>query len=138
MRTGAVPCRADRGLHVATDDPLRGDAYRPGKSAPQEAAMTILDVILRHAVFVPPDGSLETTLEAWEATGLDAHEVEEWMSARCFVPDAARDLADAGVTPGMARLRTSAGGGAYVDTIGFKVANGDLGVDEARELVGAL
>ena len=99
--------------------------------------MTILDVILRNRPFAR-NGDLNATVEAWEAAGMDAHEVEEWLSVRCFSPDTARDLADAGVTPEMARTRTSAGGGGYFDTVGFKVGNGDLGVDEARELVGAV
>jgi hypothetical protein len=56
--------------------------------------------------------------------------------ARCFDPSAARDLADAGVTTEMARMKTSAGAGDYVDTVGFKVSAGDIEVDEARELAG--
>lgn len=51
-------------------------------------------------------------------------------------PSAARDLADAGVSPEMARMKTSAGAGDYTDTVGFKVSAGDIEVDEARELAG--
>jgi len=48
------------------------------------------------------------------------------LEARCFEPQAARSLAGLGVTPGQAASRTRDGGGEYVDTIGYKVANGDL------------
>ena len=47
----------------------------------------------------------------------------------------ARDLADAGVTPGDARMKTAAGAGDYTDTVGFKVSTGDLEVEEARDLL---
>jgi hypothetical protein len=34
-------------------------------------------------------------------------------------------------------MKTNAGAGDYVDTVGFKVSDADLEVDEARDLVGA-
>jgi hypothetical protein len=34
-------------------------------------------------------------------------------------------------------MKTSAGAADYVDTVGFKVSDGDLEVEEARDLVGA-
>jgi hypothetical protein len=98
--------------------------------------MTVRDAVVKHGHFAHA-GDPGGTAEAWEEVGLDAHEVDEWLEARCFSPAAARDLADAGVTPDMARMRTSAGAGDYVDTVGFKVSDGDLSPDEARELVGA-
>jgi hypothetical protein len=51
-------------------------------------------------------------------------------------PSSARDLADAGVTPEMARMKTSVGAGDYTDTVGFKVSDSDIEVEEARDLVG--
>ncbi len=75
--------------------------------------------------------------EAWEETGLDAAQVEEWLNARCFNPSAAEDMADVGITPQMAMMKTEAGSGDYVETVAFKVATGDLEVEEAGELVGA-
>jgi len=98
--------------------------------------MTIRDVIERHGPVEDAD-SLNATAEAWEEAGLDAAEVEEWLNARCFNPDAARDMADVGITPQMAQMKTDAGAGHYVDTVAFKVAAGDLEVEEARDLVGA-
>jgi hypothetical protein len=97
---------------------------------------TIRDVIERHGHFAH-GGNPDDTAETWAESGFEAHEVEEWLAARCFDPSAARDLADTGVTPELARTKTNAGAGDYVDTIGFKVSNGDLEVDEARDLAGA-
>ena len=98
--------------------------------------MTVFDVIVAHGHFAH-GGDPQSTAEAWEEAGFDAAEVQEWLLARCFTPAAARDLADAGVTAEMARMRTSAGAGDYTDTIGFKVADGDLSAEEARDILGA-
>lgn len=98
--------------------------------------MTVFDVIVAHGHFAH-GGDPQSTAEAWEESGFDAAEVQEWLLARCFTPAAARDLADAGVTAEMARMRTSAGAGDYTDTVGFKVADGDLSAEEARDILGA-
>jgi hypothetical protein len=98
--------------------------------------MTIRGVIDKYGYFAH-GGNPEDAAETWAESGFGADEVDEWLRARCFHPSAARDLADAGLTPEMAAMRTNAGAGDYVDTVGFKVADGDLEVDEARELVGA-
>jgi hypothetical protein len=97
--------------------------------------MTIRDVIESHGHFAH-GGNPDDAAETWAECGFEAPEVQEWLAARCYAPDAARDLADAGITPVMAAMKTGAGAGDYVDTVGFKVSDGDLGVDEARELVG--
>ena len=98
--------------------------------------MTIRDVIERHGHFAH-GGNPDDAAETWTESGFSADEADEWLKARCFHPSAARDLADAGVTPEMAATRTEAGSGDYVDTVGFKVADGDLEVEEARDLLGA-
>lgn len=98
--------------------------------------MTIRDVIESHGHFAH-GGNPDDAAEAWAESRFTADDVDEWLKARCFHPSAARDLADAGVTPEMAAMRTEAGAGDYVDTVGFKVADGDLEVEEARDLVGA-
>jgi len=97
--------------------------------------MTVREVIEKHGHFAQ-GGNPDDAAETWVESGFEADEVEEWLSARCFNPSAARDLADSGVTAEMARMKTSAGSGDYVDTVGFKVSDGDLEVEEARELVG--
>lgn len=98
--------------------------------------MTIRDVIEKHGHFAHA-GNPDDTAEAWAEAGFETDEVDEWLLARCFDPSAARDLADAGVTPEMARMKTNAGRGDYTDTVGFKASAGDLEAAEARDLVGA-
>jgi hypothetical protein len=60
--------------------------------------MTIRAVIESHGHFAH-GGSPNNTAETWVVSGFEAHEVDEWLNARCFDPSAARDLADAGVKP---------------------------------------
>jgi hypothetical protein len=98
--------------------------------------MTIRDVIEKHGHFAH-GGNPDDAAETWAESGFEANEVDEWLLARCFDPSAARDMADAGVTPEMARMKTNAGAGDYTDTVGFKVSDGDLEVGEACDLVGA-
>jgi hypothetical protein len=97
--------------------------------------MTIRAVIETHGHFAH-GGNPDDAAETWMESGFEADDVNEWLLARCFDPSAARDLVDAGVTAQMARMKTGAGAGDYVDTVGFKVSAGNLEVDEARELVG--
>jgi hypothetical protein len=113
--------------------PRPGASYEAGDGG---GAMNVRSVIVSHGHFAhggDPDGAGE----AWEEAGFQAAEVHEWLDARCFSPAAARDLADVGVTPEMARMKTSQGAGDYVDTVAFKVSDGDLAPEEARDLVGA-
>jgi hypothetical protein len=98
--------------------------------------MMIRDVIQSHGDFAAR-GNPDAAAEAWAEAGFNAAEVEEWLKARCFDAGAARDLADADVTAAMAATRTEAGRGDYTDTVGFKVADGDLEVGEAREIAAA-
>jgi hypothetical protein len=97
--------------------------------------MTVREVIERHGHFAH-GGNPDDTAETWEESGFEAREVDEWLVARCFDPGAARDLADAGVSPADARMKTAAGEGDYTDTVGFKVSAGDLEAEEARDLLG--
>jgi hypothetical protein len=97
--------------------------------------MTIRDVIEKHCHFAH-GGNPDDTAETWAESGFEAHEVDEWLNARCFNPDATRDLADAGVIADDARMKTGAGRGDYMETIGFKVSAGDLEPEEARDLLG--
>jgi hypothetical protein len=97
--------------------------------------MTIRDVVERHGEFAH-GGDPQSSVEAWEETGLSPAEVGEWLAARCFDPGAAEDMADAGITAEMAAMHTHAGSGDYLDTVAFKVAAGDIEVDEARQLLG--
>ena len=60
--------------------------------------MTIRAVVESHGHFAH-GGNPEDTAETWAESGFEAHEVDEWLKARCFDPSAARDLADAGIDP---------------------------------------
>jgi hypothetical protein len=63
----------------------------------------------------------------WTDAGFDDETTRRWLQARCFDPEAARDLADLGVTPGQAAKRTRDGAGeSYIDTIAYKVSKGQL------------
>jgi len=64
--------------------------------------------------------------KAWTAAGFDDEEAARWLEARCFDPQAARDLEELAVTPAQASKRTRDGRRDYLDTIAFKVASGDL------------
>ena len=68
----------------------------------------------------------EAAAKAWTDAGFEDEATARWLAARCFDPEAARALADSGVTPEQASKRTRDGGGDYVDTIAFKVSSGDL------------
>ena len=97
--------------------------------------MTIRDVIERYG-YLAHRGDLDAASEAWEETGMESGEVEGWLEARCFDPEAAEDMDDVGITPDRASVRTDAGTGGYVDTVGYKVAAGDLTLEEACALLG--
>lgn len=75
----------------------------------------------------------EVAAQAWTDAGFGDEMTARWLRARCFDPSAARDLAEFGVTPEQAACRTRDGGKEpYLDTIAFKVANGDLTVRQAE------
>lgn len=74
---------------------------------------------------------------AWSVAGFDDEETEQWLEARCFDPQAARELADLGVTPGQASMRTRDGRRDYRDTIAFKVSSGDLSARQGAARAGS-
>ncbi len=71
-------------------------------------------------------GAAEIAAERWTHAGFDDELTVKWLRARCFDPGAARELSELGVTPEQSAVRTRDGGGGYIETIGYKVANGDL------------
>lgn len=99
--------------------------------------MTIGAVVEGHGHFAH-GGNPDATAEAWAQSGFEAHEVDGWLRARCFDPNAARYLTDSGVSAADASMKTEAGAGDYTDTVGFKVSAGDLELEEARDLLKAL
>ncbi len=89
--------------------------------APQTSAETIK----RYGELADRGGDPEAAAKAWEDAGFDDEMTARWLEARCFDPAAARALADLGVRPEQANVRTRDGGD-YLDTVAYKVANGDL------------
>ena len=78
----------------------------------------------------------ESVAYDWLAAGFDdEEEVAAWLDARCFRARAARRLDEAGFTPEQAALRTTAGRGDYEETIAYKLAQGDLTIEEARRII---
>ena len=89
-------------------------------------SITSIDTIRRYGEFADRGGEPATAAKAWTAAGFDDEATAMWLDARCFEPQAARDLADLAVTPTQASKRTRDGRGDYIDTIAYKVASGDL------------
>lgn len=71
-------------------------------------------------------GDPAAAARAWTDAGFDDEQTAKWLEARCFDPEAARELHDLRVTPAQAANRTRDGKRDYRDTIAFKVASGDL------------
>ena len=89
------------------------------------AAWTSVATIRQHGEFASR-GDPGAAAQAWTDAGFDDAMTARWLEARCFDAPAARAMADMGVAPEQAARRTRDGGGDYVDTIAYKVANGDL------------
>ena len=81
---------------------------------------TSIDTIARYGELADRGRNPAVAARAWSDAGFDDDETAKWLEARCFDPQAARDLAD------LASQRTRDGRRDYNDTIAFKVASGDL------------
>lgn len=88
-------------------------------------ARTSVETIKRYGELADRGGDAEAAAKAWSDAGFDDAMTARWLDARCFDPDAARALADLGVKPEQAAVRTRDGGD-YRETVAYKVANGDL------------
>ncbi len=89
-------------------------------------ARTNAETIRRHGELADRGGDAEVAARAWTEAGFSDQVTGRWLEARCFDPGSARALAELGVTPGQAAVRTRDGDGDYIDTIAYKVASGDL------------
>jgi len=89
-------------------------------------ATTSVDTISRYGELADRGDDPAVAAKAWTAAGFDDEQTAMWLDARCFDPQAARDLADLAVTPKQASKRTRDGRRDYIDTIAFKVASGEL------------
>ncbi|MDQ3720314.1 MAG: hypothetical protein M3350_05980 [Actinomycetota bacterium] len=88
-------------------------------------ARTDVATITRYGELADRGGDPGAAAQAWTDAGFDDATTSRWLEARCFDAAAARALADMAVSPEQAAKRTRDGGGG-LDTIGHKVANGDL------------
>jgi len=91
----------------------------------EPAARTSLETIERYGQFADRGAGPGAAAQAWTEAGFSDELTARWLDARCFDPEAARALAELGVSPEQAAARTRDGGGG-LDTIAYKVANGDL------------
>jgi hypothetical protein len=92
----------------------------------EPARKTTVETIERYGELAMRGGAAATAAAAWTDAGFDDELTGRWLAVRCFDARAARELVELGVTPEQAGVRTRDGGGDYVDTIAYKVANGDL------------
>jgi len=99
---------------------------------------TTVSTIARYGELADPDGNPDAAAKAWSDAGFDDEQTVLWLDARCFRPEAARELADLGVTPKQASVRTRDGGAdGRPDTIAYKVANGDLSARQGAARAGS-
>lgn len=96
---------------------------------------TSVDTIARFGHLAEIGDDPAAAAKAWSNAGFDDEETAKWLEARCFDPQAARELAELLVTPGQASKRTRDGRRDYRDTIAFKVASGDLSPRQAAARV---
>jgi hypothetical protein len=100
-------------------------------------ARTSVDTITSFGELADQGEDPADAAKAWTDAGFDDEETTKWLEARCFDPVAARDLADLLVTPAQATKRTRDGKRDYIDTIAFKVANGDLSARQGAARAGS-
>jgi hypothetical protein len=93
-------------------------------------AQTMQEVIDNYGEWAHGGNVAETAVE-WECCGFAPEQAAAWLDARCWDPGAAQELAAEGVTPEQAAVKVDADEsyGYYVDTIGYKVSNGDLSAE---------
>ncbi len=99
--------------------------------------MTSIDTIRRYGELADRGSEPAVAARAWSDAGFDDERTAMWLEARCFDPQAARELAGLSVTPTQASKRTRDGRGDYLDTIAFKVANGDLSARQGAARAGS-
>ena len=91
----------------------------------EPAARTSVETIERYGQFAERGAGAAAAAQAWTEAGFSDELTARWLDARCFDPGAALALAELGVSPEQAAVRTRDGGG-DIDTVAHKVANGDL------------
>jgi hypothetical protein len=97
--------------------------------------VAMVEVIKRHGDFAYGNNSPEAVAIDWDDWNISTDEADAWLSARCFDPKAAHQLDDHDITPEQAGKITKRGTGNYRDTIGYKISNYDLTIEEAIEIL---
>jgi hypothetical protein len=101
----------------------------------EENIQMIVAVLRRHPE-TAGDAKIEETAREWMECGFDdPSEIEDWIDARCFTPDFASRLEEAGITPEQAAIETTRGNTNELDTLGNKIIRGTLSLNEARRII---
>jgi len=87
-------------------------------------ARTSVETIKQYGQLVDRGRVAEAASQAWTDARFEDGMNARWLEARCFDAGAARALAELGVTPEQAAVRTRDGGGGEIETIGWKVQTG--------------
>jgi hypothetical protein len=99
---------------------------------------TNVETIRQYGELADRGGDAGAAARSWTEEGFDDETTAQWLEARCFDPRSARALADLSVSPKQASKRTrDGGGGDYVDTIAYKVSNGDLSARQGAARAGS-
>ena len=93
----------------------------------------LTEIIKSHGDFAYGINKPEDIAIEWDDWDFTPEQVDAWLSARCFTPEAAHDLAEYNITPAQAGKMTELGG--YRDTVGYQYANDNITLDEAIEEV---
>lgn len=84
------------------------------------------------------DGGTMPSANEFIAAGVSPSEyLDVYYPAGGFDIDMIKELLEEGLTPSQLRIQTGLGNGGYYASIGYKYCNGDLGIEEIREIVNA-
>jgi hypothetical protein len=96
---------------------------------------TMLDVIEAVGDFAHGGEDPNNHAWYWMHAGFTPDEAEAWLTdARCFYVSAAAMMRHCGMTPEQAATRLPDGYGGMTETLGYRVANGDISVETAQRI----
>lgn len=97
---------------------------------------TMADVIEDVGEFAHGGENIQNHAWYWLHAGFTPEEAEAWLTeARCFLASAAAMMRHAGITPDEAATRERDEFGDYAETLGYRVANGDISVETAERII---
>jgi hypothetical protein len=95
----------------------------------------MLDVIESAGDFAHGGEDLNNHAWYWMHAGFTPDEAEAWLTeARCFYASAAAMMRHCGMTPEQAAYRERDEFGNRAETLGYRVANGEISVETARRI----